>query len=162
MQSTHSLQLRKKPTTTPPAFFSHFFYRSLINYLTLMLECRNEKRALSGLSFLGVCLLFVIVYLLTKLERHLCTPKTNSVALCFFRFFLSLSSLCLYLCFSSMIENVLMLFYLNRDSTTQTNCDLALDWCEIILIIIVATIDIILINYFHARYLFVRLYLYRL
>jgi len=61
-----------------------------------------------------------------------------------------------------MIENVLMLFYLNRDSTIQTNCDLALDWCEIILIIIVATIDIILINYFHARYLFVRLYLYRL
>jgi len=41
-----------------------------------------------------------------------------------------------------MIENVLMLFYLNRDSTIQTNCDLALDWCEIILIIIVATIDI--------------------
>lgn len=50
-----------------------------------------------------------------------------------------------------------MLFYLNRDSTLQTNCDLALDWCEIILIIIVATIDIILIYYFHARYLFVRL-----
>merc|ERR1711942_379264 len=78
--------------------FLTFFYRSLINYLTLMLECRNEKRARAGLSFLVVCLLFVIVYLLTKLERHLCTPKTSSVALCFFVFFsLSLFSLSLSL-----------------------------------------------------------------